>query len=353
MNHASVKSLLFARYSALAKPERSRRSITSFQRIRCIGRGAFGSVYLSRDRSTGSIVALKTMDKAKLVETGRVATVWAELDVLRSARGAPAQEYLVQASSIFVDDRRLYIAMECASGGDLMGLLIRRDVLAASEVAYYARELSTAIQCLHDFGFAHRDVKPDNILVFANGRVKLGDFGLARRLKADVAFETPRNDDARMYSNVGTPDYMAPEILEGTGYSSSVDWWALGIVLIECLIGHVPFYAETPLETATLILQFGQRRSTLPWIVDDSARDFCVRLVCPDDQRYQSAEQALRHRFLCWGASIPFVPNTKSDDDAQFFDVFEDDPQVTTRVEDVRIRTLFQSFGLSDEVSTR
>jgi serine/threonine protein kinase len=193
--------------------------------------------------------------------------------------------WLVKLFFSFQDEQTLYLVMEYCAGGDLMAILIRRNILPEDETRFYMAELAVAIQSVHDIDFVHRDLKPDNILVDRLGHIKLSDFGLAKSFntendtlvtkfaaKKDTLRDTTAIEDARaqesyknnkverkrekMFSTVGTPDYIAPEVFSQKGYDKMVDWWSLGVIMFECLVGYPPFYAEDPLQTCRKIVHY-------------------------------------------------------------------------------------------------
>ncbi|KAJ2344185.1 serine/threonine-protein kinase dbf2, partial [Coemansia sp. RSA 2618] len=221
----------------ILRRRRNRTREREFDILAQIGQGGYGQVFLARKRDTGEVCALKKMAKKLLVRLGEVQHILTERDILRTSRS----EWLVKLLYSFQDQNSLYLAMEYVPGGDVRTLLNQNGILRHQIARFYVAEMLVAVAALHSFGYFHRDLKPENFLVDATGHVKLTDFGLshghlsrptleAMRRKLDRVkdqeltfhsssekrsfFKGMRGDDMpRAFSIVGSPDYMAPEIL--------------------------------------------------------------------------------------------------------------------------------------------
>uniref|UniRef100_A0AAV1UVF8 non-specific serine/threonine protein kinase n=1 Tax=Peronospora matthiolae TaxID=2874970 RepID=A0AAV1UVF8_9STRA len=268
--------------------QRKRLAVGDFQPLAVIGRGAFGEVRLVRKRDSSEIFALKSLEKSAMVLKNQVGHVKAERDILASA--AQDNDWLVTLHFSFQDDHRLYMVMEYLPGGDLMGLLMKEDTLNEATTRFYAAEMVLAIQSVHELGYIHRDMKPDNVLLDAHGHLKLTDLGLCKKMDSRVDLlpitqhvmnpetaaaaakaggESGNSVDASRskpfcryrqvaFSTVGTPDYIAPEVLAQKGYGKECDWWSMGVILYECLVGYPPFYADEPVQTCRKIINWKQ-----------------------------------------------------------------------------------------------
>lgn len=184
----------------------------------------------------------------------------AERDVMTLAD----RQWVVTLHYTFQDDVKLYMIMEFCSGGDLMGLLIRKDIFSEAATKFFICEMILGISSLHKIGYIHRDLKPDNFLISSKGHIKLADMGLCKRIdrtihitknlshrdsidegdSCDATLRTHRSRELA-YSTVGTADYVAPEVFDEKGYGKVVDWWSLGVIMFEMLAGYPPFCADT------------------------------------------------------------------------------------------------------------
>ncbi|XP_026314299.1 citron Rho-interacting kinase isoform X2 [Hyposmocoma kahamanoa] len=228
-----VKSFVDKYRSTLAELRRTRVCYSDFEVLQTIGRGHFGEVHMVREKQTGDVYALKNVRK-EAVRARAAGAAEDERDVLANSNSP----WLPKLQYAFQDCSNLYLVMELCNGGDLAGLLSRRNhPLSERDAAFYVAETAHALNTLHNMGYVHRDVKPHNILLDRCGHVKLGDLGSCARLSDGSCAEVP----------VGTADYVAPELLAAADcaqrHSSACDYWSLGVVAFELVTLRRPFSA--------------------------------------------------------------------------------------------------------------
>jgi len=261
---------------------------TDFDIIKPIASGAYGSVHLGKHKRTKEHVAIKVLSKQVMVDKNCASQVLQEKEVLRFA----ANPFVVQFYCSFTTDKSLYIVMEYAPGGDLANYLKNMVMLTEAESRRYIAETVLAVEYIHTFGIVHRDLKPDNLIVTESGHVKLTDFGLSKigivarykRYAGEVAGGTPEPSQSledgappspvaangavpciKASGILGTPDYMAPEVIKAQGYDKPVDWWSLGVILYEFVVGRPPFHGDSPQEIFKNVLS-----KEIFWPLDES-----------------------------------------------------------------------------------
>lgn len=332
-----------------AEKKSKRYNVIDFKVIKTIGKGAFGEVRVVQKKDDDQVYAMKMMKKSEMIAKKQVSHIRAERNLLAAADNT----WLVKLLFSFQDDNWLYLVMEYCAGGDLMTILMRDDILTESKTRFYMSELAMAINSVHKLKFVHRDLKPDNVLIANNGHVKLSDFGLAKGFASkeeeyisqyqnaapeDVKLAMPsksrskyKRDRKLMFSTVGTPDYIAPEVFSQKGYGPEVDWWSLGVIMYECLVGYPPFYAEKPLQTCRKIVNY-KRTLKIPSEagLTRDAKDILLKLICSSRTRY-GFEELKKHNFFksCpWDNLMslepPFLPDLDDAVDAKYFDDFDD-----------------------------
>ncbi|KAJ3414329.1 hypothetical protein HDV05_006697 [Chytridiales sp. JEL 0842] len=341
-------------------------SIRDFEIMKPISRGAFGKVYLARKRTTQDLYAIKILKKKDMIRKNMVSHVRAEHKVLTLSKNP----FVVKLFYAFQSKEYLYLVMEYLIGGDLSSLLSTFGVFEEDMARMYAAEVVLALEYLHNSGITHRDLKPDS-------HVKLSDFGLSRitipeqedaiasqkpeeilsqlnsiaakvgrrsaagresteSKKADI--ERKRSIKHVRHSSskalLGTPDYLAPELLLGLDHGPAVDWWALGICMYEWLVGIPPFSGDSPEEIFSNILN-----NDLVWPEDDDisaeAKDLVNGLLNHDPETRLKPDEIKRHPFFAgvdWAHILdhpaPFIPAPSDGTDTSYFDARNTRPDI-------------------------
>lgn len=236
-------------------------NLSDYEVGRTLGTGSFGRVLLVRQRRTGAYFALKKLRKVDLIRLKQVEHTANERRLLDAARGHP---YLVQMIGTSQDSGYLYVLMEYVGGGELFSLLRKVKTLPNFVAQFYAAQVLLAFEHLHARDIIYRDLKPENILLSPEGNVKLVDFGFAK-VVPDCTWTV-----------CGTPDYLAPEVIQNRGHGRAVDYYALGILIYEMLAGFPPFYHENHQRLYDNILHAPLR---FPSTFDPLARDLVEQLL--------------------------------------------------------------------------
>ena len=365
---AKIKEEILHKEGENLRKKRKKISIFDFEPLKIIGKGAFGEVRVCKYIPNGSIVAIKKMKKEEMHKKNQVLHVRAERDVLSEAKN----EWIVDLKFSFQDQNYLYLGMEFLPGGDLMSLLMARDILPEQEAKFYAAEIVLAIESVHKLDCIHRDLKPDNVLIDADGHIKLSDFGLSKKLDLKLIdnnlqnelrnFDTNNNSNnirgfknlsyaqqfsqfksmkskkrrAFAFSTVGTPDYIAPEVIRQKGYGQEIDWWSLGVIMFEMMIGYPPFFSESSTETCKKILDWRKTLNIRPEAnISKEAEDILRKLINDPETRLgtNGSDEIKNHPFfkgIDWNhiketLVPPFIPELKNNYDTKYFDEFEED----------------------------
>ncbi|OMJ82702.1 hypothetical protein SteCoe_16524 [Stentor coeruleus] len=344
-----IKQEILHKNAQQMRMRRKQMTVFDFESIAIIGKGAFGEVRVVRNKETGEVLAMKKMSKREMICKNQVMHVRSERNVLSLADNM----WIVELKYSFQDEKNLYLVMEFLPGGDLMNILMKRDVLPEDEAKFYIAETILAVENVHKMNYIHRDLKPDNVLIDRFGHVKLSDFGLCKHanfvneslIVKKICNEeisrssTPKEEYKRSrvlaYSTVGTPDYIAPEVFSKQGYNETADWWSIGVIFYEMVVGYPPFFADEPSITCQKILHW-KKTLNIPREagISKEAVDLIRRLICDPNERLGSkygVQEIKMHPFfrgIDWDRirdnKAPWVPKINSEDDTSYFDKFEE-----------------------------
>ncbi|XP_060937192.1 serine/threonine-protein kinase Sgk2b [Limanda limanda] len=324
--------------------ETSQTNPSDFDYLKVIGVGSFGKVLLARHREQGGYYAVKVLQKKIIVKRREQRHVMVERSVLLKGLQHP---FLVGLHFSFQTPKMLYFVLDYVNGGELFYHLQREIYFSEARSAFYAAEMATALGYLHSLDIVYRDLKPENILLDSGGHVMLTDFGLCKEGVAAGGV---------MHTFCGTPEYLAPEVLQGGPYSPAVDWWGLGTVLFEMLYGLPPFYSRSrtkmfenklyaPLQLGRGVSQAA--RSLLQGLLE---RDVTKRTGTSCD-----LEELQEHPFFAsidWDDLLarkvepPFIPNVCGP-----CDISHIDPEFTLQPVPASVNERCQASGASEAFS--
>ncbi|KAI8147959.1 camp-dependent protein kinase 9 [Fennellomyces sp. T-0311] len=298
--------------------------LKDFELLDTLGTGTFGRVYLTKFKATSKFYAMKVLKKSEVVRLKQVQHLLWEKQILASVRFP----FIVDLFCTFQDDTNLYMLLEYVVGGELFSHLRRAGRFTNDMTRFYASEIVLAIEYLHSKDIIYRDLKPENLLIDHQGHIRLTDFGFAKKI-AD-----------RTWTLCGTPEYLAPEIIQSKGHGKAADWWALGILIFEMLAGYPPFFDDNSFGIYEKILA---GKVQFPAHFDMLAKDLLKRLLVGDLTKRLGnlkggSEDVKRHRWfrgVDWIGLLdktvraPIVPSYRHPGDTSNFekypDIFETD----------------------------
>jgi hypothetical protein len=308
--------------------------------LQTIGIGSFGRVHLARLKANGEYYALKVMRKEDIIQYKQVEHILNEKHILEEIN----HPFIINMLCGFQDNTNIYIATDFSCGGELFSFLRAQKYFTNDIAKFYAAEVIVVFEYLHSKDIIYRDLKPENILLDETGHIRLIDFGFAKRV-TDVT-----------YTLCGTPDYLAPEIIQSKPYSQAVDWYALGVLIYEMLAGYPPFYNENHVELYQQILE---GKYSFPPQISHTARDLIRKLLQPDlSKRFGNlkggVEDIKNHK---WFAGVnwehvenkliipPYIPRCRYNGDTSHFDQYPEDyePYDIQKEEDV-YADIFKDF---------
>jgi len=304
-------------------------NLADFQMTRTLGVGSFGRVKFAKWKQDGKYYAVKFMKKHEIIKLKQV-------DHINNEKRLMAQidyPFVVNMMGYAKDDRFVYIIMECIGGGELFTHLRRARKFSDEISKFYGAQTAGAFAHCHSKNIIHRDLKPENILMCQNGYSKLTDFGFAKIIEPGT----------RTYTLCGTPEYIAPEVLLNKGHGKPVDWWTLGILIYEMIVGQPPFCDEDPMGIYQKILA---GKIYFPKYFDKNAKALVKKLLTADlSKRYgnlkDGSDDILKHKWfssLDWQKlekleiPAPYKPTMKDETDVSNFEDIPDSTELPPAV---------------------
>jgi len=259
-----------------------------------LGRGAFSIVYVAAQRSTGHQYAVKVINKKDLGKDYEK-NLKMEVDILKKVN----HPNIIALKELFDTPDKLYLIMELVTGGELFDKIVEKGSYTESEASQLVRKIVSAVDYLHNLGIVHRDLKPENLLLKRADNdleIAIADFGLSKIVGQQMMMQTA----------CGTPSYVAPEVLNASGYGKEVDMWSIGVITYILLCGFPPFYGDTVPEIFEQIMEANFDYPEEYWgTVSKEAKDFINKLLVVDSDRRLTAADALRHPWLSSGSHGP------------------------------------------------
>jgi len=302
----------------LLLPSKKKVGLEDFSIRNVIGQGSFGKVLLVTKKEApqkGKVFAMKVLNKSTVIARNEVEHTKSEKSILMKLE----HPFLVKLYYSCQTPDKLYLVMDYINGGELFFHLQKERSFSEERVRFYAAEIASGLEYLHSSGVIYRDLKPENLLLSREGHIIMTDFGLS---KEGFIYK-----EDRTFIFCGTPEYLAPEVLEGKGYGKAVDWWSFGTLLYEMITGLPPFYSDDVQDMYTKIMSAELK---FPTTMSPEAVDMLTRFLDRNDAtRLQEPSQIRSHPFfkqINWDLLIqkkmtpPFVPEVSADDDISNID---------------------------------
>ena len=288
-----------------------------FDVLTTLGTGTFGRVVLSRHKENKDYFALKMMRITEVIRLKQIEHVKNEKEILAQI----SHPFIVNMLWAYHDNTYLYMLLEFVPGGELFSYLRNYGRFNNTWSNFYACEIVAALDYLHSRNIVYRDLKPENLLLDREGHLKITDFGFAKKL------------EDRTWTLCGTPEYLAPEIIQSRGHNKAVDWWSLGILIYEMLVGYPPFFDENTFKIYEKILE---GKIEWPRHLDPAAKDMIKKLLVQDRTKRlgnmkNGTEDCKRHKWfrnIAWDEvasrklTPPIVPKLSHAGDTKNFDEY-------------------------------
>ena len=253
-----------------------------------IGKGTFSRVKLGINKTTGEKVAIKILDKLKIVESEDLERIIREMRMLSELDN----DHVIKVYQIYEDDYHYLIIMEYCEGGELFNYIVKHQRLSENETAFFYYQIIEGIEYIHSKGIAHRDLKPENLLLDKDNKIKIIDFGLSNYFDGVQKLETP----------CGSPCYASPEMVGGNKYNGFfIDVWATGIILFAMLCGYLPFEDEN---NDILFKQILSGKIEYPSYLSDLSKDLLIKIIETNPEKRIKIEEIKKHPFYLLGKRL-------------------------------------------------
>lgn len=297
--------------------------VNDFDLMQVVGKGSFGKVIQVKKKDTGKIYAMKVLNKKNILENGELEHTRTEKNILQNL----CHPFLINLAYSFQTEDKLYFIMDFINGGELFYHLQKDQKFEPNRVKFYAAEICTGLEYLHASGVIYRDLKPENILINEDGHIVLTDFGISKQ---------GLDNESTTQTFCGTPEYLAPEVLQGKGYTKAVDWWSFGTLVFEMLTGLPPYYSQDVQQMYYKILN-----SKLEFTddMDEDTRSLLSGLMERDPSKRLADPTAIKaHPYfkgMDWDALLrkevppPYIPPVKGKTDTSMVDTMFTSERVT------------------------
>ncbi|XP_024368270.1 CBL-interacting protein kinase 23 isoform X2 [Physcomitrium patens] len=243
-----------------------------------LGEGTFAKVKVAKHLDTGALVAIKILDKEKILKHRMVEQIKREISTMKLVK----HPYVVQLLEVMASRTKIYIVLEYVTGGELFNKIAKQGRLSETEARKYFHQLIDAVDYCHSRQVFHRDLKPENLLLDAEGNLKISDFGLS-------ALPQQFREDGLLHTTCGTPNYVAPEVIMDKGYSgATADMWSCGVILYVLMAGYLPFEEPTIL---ALYKKIYRAQFSWPSWFSSGARKLISRILDPNPRTRITAAQ--------------------------------------------------------------
>lgn len=326
-------------YRDMALPDATNWKLSDLELKETLGTGTFGRVRLCRHKQQGAFMALKILKKQEILRMKQVDHILSEAAILTEIQ----HPFIVNMLKGFMDEDRLYILLEYVVGGELFSHLRKAGKFPNDVAKFYSSEVMMAFEYLHSKDIIYRDLKPENLLLDSQGHIKITDFGFAKKVPE------------RTFTLCGTPEYLAPEIIQSKGHGKAVDWWSLGVLLYEMLIGYPPFFDESPLKIYEKILE---AKLQFPKWIDPRAKDLIKGLLTLDHTKRlgtlkRGVQDIKKHKYYAgidWDVLLsrkipsPIPVRVSKAGDSRYFDRYPESAEGALKALSAQQQDMFKTF---------